>query len=110
MTSRYKPNEPVCPIPLENLSLLLRSNDERVASLVQQLPSVQMAALAIYCSGRGHMRRLGLLVASQCSETALRQVAGAAGEALFERSRDRSTFDMDPGAPVKRKISLARAA
>lgn len=110
MTSRYKPNEPICPVPVEMLALLMRSSDDRVADIVLQMPALQRATLAAYCVARCHMRRIGLVIATECSEHALWEVAGAVGLALFEQSRDQASFDREPWHPSKRKISLAKSA
>ena len=110
MTSRYKPNEPVCPVPVELLALLLRSPDERVAVIVRDLPTLQRATLATYCFARTHLRRIAFVVAAECSEHALWEVAGTAGLAFYEQSRDHAMFDREPGPASKRKVSLARTA
>ena len=110
MTNRYKPNEAACPVPLELLALLLRSEEERVAVTVATLPMAQRAALATFCFSRCHMRDLGIQVASLCDEPALRAYAGTAGEALFDYSRNPMTFDTDPTPIHKRKVTLARVA
>lgn len=110
MTSRYKPNEPICPVPIELLSLLLRSSDKRIAEITLEMTALQRATLATHCVARTHLRRIALVVASECSEHALWEVAGPAGVALFEQSRDQDAFDREPGLPSKRKVSLAKAA
>jgi hypothetical protein len=110
MSDRYRPNEPACPIPLELLALLLRSPDERVVETVRELSPQHRATLATYCAGRAHMRRIGLVIATQCSEHALWEVAGRVGLALFEQSQDQASFDRETGATAKRKVSLARVA
>lgn len=108
MTSRYKPNEAVCPVPLDLLALLLRSEEARVAEIVMMLPALQRASLAAFCFSRCHMRALGLQIAAHCDEHALDEAAGSAGEVLFELSRNRIAFDVDPVPFHKRKVSLAR--
>lgn len=110
MTSRYKPNEPTCPVPIELLSLLLRAPDERVAEIAREMPALQRAALAVHCIARTHLRRVALVVAGECSEHTLWEAAGSAGVALFEQSRDQGAFDREPGVPSRRRVSLARAA
>ena len=110
MTDRYKLNEPTCPVPLELLALLLRTPGERVAEIARELSVLHRAALAVYCVGRTHTRRIGLLVAAECSEHALWEVAGRAGLAIHEQCRDEASFDREPGVPARRKVSLARAA
>ncbi len=110
MSDRYRPNEPTCPIPLELLALLLRSPDERVAEIVRDMPPLQRATLATHCVARTHLRRIALVVAAECSEQALWEVAGRVGLALFEQCRDQAAFDREPGLSGRRKVSLARVA
>ena len=108
MTSRYKPNEAACPVPLDLLALLLRSDEGRIAEIVRMLPALQRATLAAFCFSRCHMRSLGLGIAAECDEQSLYEAAGSAGEVLFDLSRDRGTFDAEPVPFHKRKVSLAR--
>lgn len=110
MSDRYRPNEPTPPVPLELLALLLRSPDERIIETVCELDPLHRAALAAYCIGRTHMRRVALVVAAECSEHALWEVAGRVGLALFEQCQDQTSFDREPGVAARRKVSLARAA
>lgn len=108
MSERYPPNEPTPPVSLELLALLLRSPDERVAETVRELESLHRATLAAYCVGRTHMRRIALVIAAECSEHALWEVAGRVGLALFEQCRDQASFDREPGLATKRKVTLAQ--
>ena len=109
MSNRYAPNEALCPVPYELLALLLRSDAARVREVVLQLAPVHRASLAAFAYGRSHMRSLGLAVAAHCDEHSLYEVAGAAGEALFEHSRGSAGVDQDPSSRRK-PISLARVA
>lgn len=110
MSNRYAPNEAVCPIPYELLALLLRSNAERVREVVLQLSPTHRASLAVFAFGRSHMRSLGLAVASACDEHSLAEVAGVAGEVLFEQSRGGPSPELDTATRHRRPISLARVA
>ena len=110
MSQRYRPNEATCPIPIELLALLLRSGDARVEEIVAGHPEAQRAALAAFCFQRSHMRRLGLVVATQCSREILWKTAGFVGEVLFDQSRDRASFDNDVPASTRRRVTLARVA
>lgn len=108
----YRPNlnEAKCPVPLELLALLLRSDETRVAETVLALPEPQRAALALYCFGRCHMRALGLLVGVHCGERALEAAGGSAGLLLFRQAQSPEPFDTGLSQQPKRKISLARFA
>lgn len=108
--SRYRPNEPTCPIPLELLALLLRSPDARVAEIVREMPMLARATLAIHCLARTHLRRIALVTAAQCTEHALWEVGGAVGSTLFDQCRDQAGFDREPGQSLRRRVSLARVA
>ena len=110
MSNRYAPNEALCPVPYELLALLLRSDETRVGEIVQQLAPAHRATLAAFAYGRSHMRSLGLAVAVHCDEQSLFEVAGAAGEALFEHSRNRTGITHDPLSRHRKPISLARVA
>ena len=110
MTNRYMPNETACPVPVDLLAQLLRSNEVRVAEIAQSLPMTQRAKLATFCYARTHMRSLGFQIAIQCDEKSLRTVAGLTGEAILEQSRNRLSFDLGPKPVVKRAVTLARSA
>jgi hypothetical protein len=110
MSNRYAPNEALCPIPFELLALLLRSDRHRTAEIALELPPLQRATLAAFAYGRSHMRALGLAVATQCDEKSLWEVAGAAGEALFEHSRSGEALEQETSARQRKPITLARVA
>ena len=110
MHSRYAPNEANCPIALELLALLLRSNRERVEEIIDQLDPRQRAALAAFAYGRSHMRALGLIVAAQCDQRSLVLVAGTVGEVLFEQSRSRAAIDTELNPQRRKRISLSTFA
>lgn len=108
--TRYRPNEPTCPVPLDALALLLRSDEARVAALADELPEAQRVALALYCFSRYHMRRLAFAVAQRCSKRALEGIGGVAGRQLFDHAIYAEVFDIDPANRHKRKITLAKFA
>lgn len=110
MSNRYAPNEALCPVPYELLALLLRSNAERVTEIVLQLAPLHRASLAAFAFGRSHMRSLGLTVAALCDEHSLSEVAGIAGEVLFEHSRGVPSPELEQASRHRRPISLARVA
>ncbi|BDA86989.1 hypothetical protein Sa4125_45310 [Aureimonas sp. SA4125] len=110
MHNRYAPNEAQCPVALELLALLLRSNADRIQEVVVQLPPLQRASLAAFCYGRSHMRALGLVVASHCDERSLATVAGAVGEVLFDQSRNGSAVEIELNPQRRKRISLSRVA
>ena len=110
MTSRYVPNETRCPVAVDLLALLLRSNEARVSEIADTLPVTQRAALAAFCYTRSHMRSLSFTMAAACDEKALREADGSVWEALVAHSRGASTFEFEPKSQVKKGITLARFA
>jgi hypothetical protein len=108
MASRYVPNEPVSPVSLDTLALLLRSDEGRLAEILEGVPMLQRAALAAFCFSRCHMRSLSFTIAAHCDERSLRKAGGPSAEILLEQSRNPTTFDVGPLVPQKRKVALAR--
>lgn len=104
MTSRYAPNEAVCPVELEILGLLLRSPGSRVSEIVDDLDETRRAELASFCFQRSHMREIGILIAARCSERSLRAAGGIVGEMLTDQ------WQVEPEKSRKRTVTLARAA
>lgn len=107
MTDRYRPNEPSCPVPLELLTLLLRSPPGRAVALANQMPEADRAKLAVYLAGRAHMRQLGYLVLRECSEGAVRRAAGNVGSLLRMQAME-SPVPQDEIRAGRRPVSLAR--
>ena len=110
MTNRYMPNEIACPVAVDLLALLLRSDEARLANIVEALPPLQRARLAVFCYSRCHMRSLSFKIACHCDERSLRTAGGAAGEALIEQSRRPVAFDAEPRSSGRRSVTLARFA
>lgn len=108
--NRYNLNEVSCPVPLETLALLMRSDDAKVAEVVLALSPQKRAELSLYCFGRCHMRSLGLTIGRHCTERALEAVGGAAGQMIFDQGSSAVPFDAGPAQYHKRKVSLARVA
>lgn len=107
MTDRYRPNEPACPIPLELLSLLLRSPAERVRELTGQMQDDDRASLALYCVGRAHMRALGFRILRECSEWSAKRAGGVAGVLLHQQALEGQS-SADEARSQRKPISLAR--
>jgi hypothetical protein len=108
MPSRYVPNEAASPVSLDTLALLLRSDEGRIAEIMEEFPMLQRAALAAFCFARCHMRSLSFKIASHCDERSLRTAGGPSAEILLEQSRNPTTFDVGPLLHQKRKVTLAR--
>ena len=90
------------------LGELYRANKNGLPELIATVSPDVRAALAMYCYRRGHLKSIGLAIASTCEMYDLETVGGTAGAALFARSRETA-----PPAPAasqyvaRQKITLA---
>ena len=97
-----------CPVPDDLLGELYRANKNGLPELIATVSPDVRAALAMYCYRRGHLKSIGLAIASTCNKYDLEVVGGTAGAALYARSREAA-----PAPPVasqyvaRQKISLA---
>ena len=97
-----------CPVTDDLLGELYRANKNGLPELIATVSPDVRAALAMYCYRRGHLKGIGLAIASTCDLYDLETVGGTAGAALFARSREAA-----PAAPVasqyvaRQKITLA---
>ncbi|KAB0682766.1 hypothetical protein [Aureimonas leprariae] len=101
---------PSCPVPLELLALLLRSDAGRLRAMIDELPETPRAALALYCFSRYHLRRLGLSVALRCPERSLEAVGGSDGRQVLALARDASWSDDERVLREARPAAPKRAA
>jgi hypothetical protein len=105
--SRDSDSDP-CPVTDDLLGELYRANKHGLPELIATVSPDVRAALAIYCYRRGHLKSIGLAVASTCDLYDLETVGGTAGAALYARSRETA-----PPPPVasqyvaRQKITLA---
>jgi hypothetical protein len=105
--SRDSDSDP-CPVTDDMLGELYRANKNGLAELIETVSPDVRAALAMYCYRRGHLKGIGLAIASTCELYHLETSGGTAGAALFARSRETA-----PAAPVasqymaRQKITLA---
>ena len=105
--SRDSDSDP-CPVPDDMLGELYRSSKGGLAELIATVSPDVRAALALYCYRRGHLKGIGLTIASTCELYDLETLGGTAGAALFARSRE-----VAPVAPIashyvaRQKITLA---
>ena len=77
-----------CPVPDEVLGALYRSSKDGLPELIATVSPSARAALALYCYRRGHLKSIGLAIASTCNEYDLSTWGGGAGAALYARSRE----------------------
>jgi hypothetical protein len=105
--SRDSDSDP-CPVTDDLLGELYRANKNGLPELIATVSPDVRAALAMYCYRRGHLKGIGLAIASTCNLYDLETVGGTAGAALFARSRETA-----PPPPVasqyvaRQKITLA---
>jgi hypothetical protein len=105
--SRDSDSDP-CPVPDDMLGELYRANKNGLPELIATVSPDVRAALAMYCYRRGHLKSIGLAIASTCNLYDLETVGGTAGATLHARSREAA-----PAAPVasqyvaRQKITLA---
>jgi len=105
--SRDSDHDP-CPVTDDLLGELYRANKNGLAELIATVSTDVRAALALYCYRRGHLKGIGLTIASTCDLYDLETAGGTAGAALYARSREAT-----PAAPVasqyvaRQKITLA---
>jgi hypothetical protein len=105
--SRDSDSDP-CPVPDEILGELYRANKAGLPELIATVSPDVRAALALYCYRRGHLKGIGLVIASTCAAYDLETVGGTAGAALYARSRETSPTVAAPSPYVARqKITLA---
>ena len=79
-------NEQTCPVALEMLAQLIRTEGEAREALIATIPSVTRVKLAFFCYARVHLRTLGFEVILCCELAELRRLAGAKGDLLREQA------------------------
>jgi hypothetical protein len=105
--SRDSDSDP-CPVPDNMLGELYRANKNGLTEMIATVSPDVRARLALYCYRRGHLKGIGLTIASTCALYDLETSGGAAGAALYARSRETA-----PAAPAasqyvaRQKITLA---
>jgi hypothetical protein len=105
--SRDSDSDP-CPVPDTMLGELYRSSKAGLPELIATVTPDVRAALALYCYRRGHLKGIGLTIASTCNSHDLETVGGTAGAALYARSRETTPTMAAPSPYVARqKITLA---
>jgi hypothetical protein len=107
ISSLNAPTEEVCPVGDDLLADMFRANRSVLRDLVATVTPDVRASLALFCYRRSHFHDLGLAIAANCDESDLVHSGGAAGGALFARSRDVSSPDVVPRELNRRKVTLA---
>lgn len=104
------PNETDCPVPLEILALLLRSDERTKQALIRELPGGTRARLAFFCYNRVHLRPLAFQVAALCDLADLRMLAGTKGDLLYTQATEQGLFEDGTHQSRRRGVTLARTA
>src|SRR6185295_345864 len=105
--SRDSDRDP-CPVTDDLLGELYRANKNGLAELIETVSPDVRAALALYCYRRGHLKGIGLAIASTCNEYDLTTWGGTAGAALYARSRETASVPPVASQYVARQtITLA---
>jgi len=94
------------------LGRLLRAKEQDIATVVEDLPARARAELAVFCYGRAHLHRVGLVIASSCDLASLIQASPshAAGSMLFDQSRARPNAEKRASGGPRSRVTLAKSA
>ncbi|MBO0661973.1 hypothetical protein LQ948_05700 [Jiella sp. MQZ9-1] len=105
------PNETTCPVSLDLLAKLLRSDGPLKDDLIRAIAPMERARLAFFCYNRVHLRALAFHITLLCDLRELRILAGAKGDLLYQQATEYGIFeDQDRVAVKHRGITLARSA
>jgi hypothetical protein len=81
----------VCPVGDEMLGALYRASEHGLSELIESVPPLTRAMLALFCYRRSHLQQLALAIASSCEERDLVHWGAALGSALYAMSRKPDT-------------------
>jgi hypothetical protein len=81
----------VCPVGDEMLGALYRASQHGLPALIESVPPLTRAMLALFCYRRSHLQQLALAIASSCEERDLVHWGAALGSALYAMSRKPET-------------------
>jgi hypothetical protein len=76
-----------CPVPPETVGRLTKADPMVLPILLDGIPEVTRARLAVWLYGRSHTHEIGVRVAATCEGAALRRAAGLVGNVLYDLSR-----------------------
>jgi hypothetical protein len=94
----------VCPVGDEMLGALYRASQHGLPALIESVPPLTRAMLALFCYRRSHLQPLALAIASSCEERDLVHWGAALGSALYMMSRKPET--KAPAASSRSKVTL----
>ena len=76
-----------CPVGDELLGALYRASDHGLAALIESVPPLTRAMLALFCYRRSHLQPLALVIAASCEQRDLVHWGAALGSALYARAK-----------------------
>jgi hypothetical protein len=94
------------------LARVIGAEEQIIPDIVGGLPASQRAALAVFCYARAHLHHIGLTIAATCDRFALVQASpsDAAGNVLFELSRQQHKPEGAAPVSARPRVSLAKSA
>jgi hypothetical protein len=96
----------------EVLARVIRAEEQTIPDIVGGLPASQRATLAVFCYARAHLHHIGVAIAATCDRFALVQASpsDAAGNVLFELSRQQHKPDAPEHVSARPRVTLAKSA
>jgi hypothetical protein len=95
----------VCPVGDEMLGALYRASEHGLPTLIDSVPPLTRAMLALFCYRRSHLQQLALTIAATCEERDLVHWGAALGSALYAMSH-KSETKAAPVTSSRSKITL----
>src|ERR1700682_5099599 len=95
----------VCPVGEEMLGALYRSNEHGLPALIESVPPLTRAMLALFCYRRSHLQPLALAIASSCEERDLVHWGAALGSVVYAKAKG-PAIESRPVATGRSKITL----
>ena len=96
----------VCPVGDEMLGALYRASEHGLPALIDSVPPLTRAMLALFCYRRSHLQPLALAIASSCEERDLVHWGAALGSALYQMSRKPEAKSTPTVSSSRSKITL----
>jgi hypothetical protein len=95
----------VCPVGDEMLGALYRASEHGLPALIESVPPLTRAMLALFCYRRSHLQPLALVIAASCEQRDLVHWGAALGSALYAKAKG-SQAGSAPAATGRGKITL----
>jgi hypothetical protein len=96
----------VCPVGDEMLGALYRASENGLPALIDSVPPLTRAMLALFCYRRSHLQPLALTIASTCEERDLVHWGAALGSALYAMSHKSEAKAVPAPTFSRSKITL----